>query len=118
MSNDKKVKQKFNMNEGKPIVPTVEWDDSEMDTTYANVINASSTREEVALFFGTNKTWNPNEKGEYHVQLNDRIVMSPHAAKRLVNLLDSVLKQHEGRFGSLDYDMNAASKPDAGVTIN
>ena len=31
---------------GKPVVPTVNWDDSQMRSSYANVVNASSTREE------------------------------------------------------------------------
>ena len=47
-------------------VPTVHWDDSSMKTSYANVVNASSTREEVTLFFGTNLTWNPSEAKEFN----------------------------------------------------
>jgi len=116
MSNNKTTKQDIKMEEGKPIVSIVEWDDSEMETTYANVINASCTKEEVALFFGTNKTWNPNEKGEYHVHLNDRIIMNPHAAKRLEVLLGAVLKQYEDKFGPLR--ATEILKPDVGVTIN
>ena len=39
---------------------------------------------------------------ELTVKLSDRIIMSPFAAKRLAQLLDNVVRQYEGRFGSLD----------------
>ena len=86
---------------GKPIAPTVDWDDSNMQSTYANVVNASSTREEVNLFFGTNQTWKADEKREFHVDLSNRIVLSPHAAKRMLILLTAILKEYESRFGGL-----------------
>lgn len=84
--------------------PKVEWDDTRMRSTYANVVNAASTREEVSVFFGTNQTWNLDEKREVTVQLSDRIILSPFAAKRLWVLLGAVLKQHEQRFGTLAID--------------
>jgi hypothetical protein len=101
MVDEKKDDKEQGLDVGKPVVPSVDWDDSEMKTTYANVVNASSTREEVAVFFGTNLTWNPNEKREFHVKLSDRVVLSPHAAKRLSILLQAILKEYESRFGSL-----------------
>jgi len=88
--------------------PTVHWDDSSMKTSYANVVNAASTREEVTLFFGTNLTWNPNEAKEFNVRLSDRVVLSPFAAKRLWILLGAVLKEYETRFGPLAVDVTAA----------
>ena len=89
---------------GKPLAPTVNWDDSAMRTSYANVVNAASTREEVTVFFGTNLTWNPGESREFHVRLSDRIVLNPHAAKRLWILLGAILKEYESRFGPLNMD--------------
>ncbi len=91
---------------GKPAAPTVNWDDSQMQTTYANVVNASSTREEVTLFFGTNLTWNPTEKREFNVRLNDRIVLNPFAAKRLWMLLGAILKEYESRFDKINIDVS------------
>ena len=88
-----------------PLLPTVNWDDSAMQTSYANVVNASSTREEVTLFFGTNLTWNPGEAKEFKVRLNDRIVLSPFAAKRLWILVGAILKEYEMRFGPLHMDV-------------
>lgn len=99
---------------GRPAAPTVNWDDSDMRTSYANVVNASSTREEMTLFFGTNLTWNPSETKEFHVRLNDRIVLNPHAAKRLWMLLGAILKEYESRFGELRVEGATAGQPGSG----
>lgn len=81
-------------------VPTIRWDDSNMRSTYANVCNVSSTREEVTLLFGTNQAWRQGQK-EVAIDLTDRIILSPHAAKRLQTLLSGVVNEYEKRFGSL-----------------
>jgi len=78
----------------------VRWDDTSMKSSYANVCNVASTREEVVLLFGINQAWHAGQK-EIPVQLTDRIIVSPHAAKRLSILLDNVLREYESRFGSL-----------------
>jgi len=80
----------------------VKWDDSKMQTTYANVVNVSTTREEVSVFFGTNQTWNVPKDKEFDVLLTDRMMLNPYAAKRLSVLLNAVLDQYESRFGPLD----------------
>ena len=85
--------------------PSVKWDDSKMQTTYANVVNVTSTREEVSIFFGTNQTWNIPEDKEFDVQLTDRMVLNPYAAKRLSILLATVLKEYENRFGVLNIEL-------------
>ena len=92
-----------------PTTPIVDWDDTEMKSSHANVVNATSTREEVNLFFGTNETWKASETREFHVKLYNRIVLSPFAAKRLWILLGAVLKQYEKRFGSLEYTQGSAA---------
>lgn len=81
----------------------VRWDDSNMSTTYANVCNVSSTREEMTLLFGTNQTWHTGQ-GEVVVQLTDRIIVNPFAAKRLSMLLNNVVSEYEKRFGALGVD--------------
>ncbi len=86
-----------------------------MTTSYANVVNAASTREEVTLFFGTNQTWNPVGAREFNVRLSDRIVLSPFAAKRLWTLLGVILKEYEKRFGTLQIEA-AKSSGNAGDT--
>jgi hypothetical protein len=85
----------------------VKWDDTNMKSSYANVCNVMSTREEVVLMFGVNQAWHAGQK-EVTVQLTDRIILSPHAAKRLSTLLANIVKQHEGRFGQLNVDVPRA----------
>ena len=99
---EKKEAHNAEVDSSTPAAPIVDWDDSEMNSSHANVVNANSTREEVNIFFGTNETWKANESREFHVKLNNRVVLSPYCAKRLWILLGAVLKQYENRFGQLD----------------
>lgn len=84
--------------------PAVTWDDKKMVTTYANVVNMSSTREEVSLFFGTNQTWNFQEQESLTVELTNRIVLNPFAAKRLLILLNRIVGEYEKRYGPVQID--------------
>jgi uncharacterized protein DUF3467 len=79
---------------------TIRWDDTNLKSSYANVCNVSSTREEVVLVFGINQAW---ERGpsEIKVHLSDRVILSPFAAKRLAGLLNNVMHEYESRFGEL-----------------
>jgi hypothetical protein len=86
-----------------PNLPKVKWDDSNMKSSYANVCNVASTREEVVLLFGMHQAWQSGQK-EVTVQLSDRVVLSPFAAKRLVALLANVVAEYEKRFGTLSSD--------------
>src|SRR5436190_12144104 len=81
----------------------IKWDDSAMKSSYANVCNVTSTREEVVLLFGVNQAWNRGQK-EVTIQLTDRIIVSPFAAKRLSMLLGAVVKEYESRFGVLNVE--------------
>ncbi len=85
---------------GAPAQPQIKWDDSTMTSSYSNVCNVASTREEVVLLFGINQAWHSAQK-EIPVQLTDRIILSPLAAKRLSILLANILKEYEARFGAL-----------------
>ncbi len=87
----------------------IKWDDTAMRSSYANVCNVTSTREEVVMLFGVNQAWNRGQK-EVTIQLTDRIIVSPFAAKRLVTLLDGVVKEYEKRFGVLNVEGPAAQK--------
>ena len=83
--------------------PNVRWDDSKMTSTYANVCNVSSTREEVTLLFGTNQSWHTGQQ-ELTIQLTNRIIVNPFAAKRLSLLLNNIVKEYESRFGQLQIE--------------
>ena len=87
----------------------IKWDDSNMKSAYANVCNVTSTREEVVLLFGMNQAWNRGQK-EISIQLTDRIVISPYAAKRLSMLLGGVVKEYENRFGQLNIELPAGAE--------
>ncbi len=78
--------------------PNVQMDCSRVHGSYANVCNVSSTREEVVLAFGVNNAW---EQGQVQIQMTDRIVLNPHAAKRLAEVLNRVVAEYENRFGPL-----------------
>lgn len=80
--------------------PKLKWDDSQMRSSYANVCNVSSTREEVTLLFGTNQTWHTGQK-EVAINLSDRIILNPYAAKRMSKLLNNVVGEYEKRFGTI-----------------
>ena len=87
--------------------PKVKWDTANMKSSYANVCNVASTREEVVVMFGLSQAWSGGES-EVAVQLNDRVILSPYAAKRLALLLNNVVQQYESRFGSLETVQPAA----------
>jgi hypothetical protein len=91
-------------------VPTIRWDDSTLKSSYANVCNVSSTREEVVMVFGINQAWERGQT-EVRVQLTDRIILSPFAAKRLAGLLSNVIREYEVRFGALNVDMGRPGEP-------
>jgi hypothetical protein len=92
--------------------PKVKWDTTNMKSSYANVCNVASTREEVVVMFGLSQAWVGNVE-EVAVQLNDRVILSPYAAKRLALLLNNVVQQYETRFGALE-----AVQPAAGTATN
>jgi len=82
----------------------VEWLDAGMATQFANVVNVQGTREQVDLFFGTNRTWDVAEGGTVYVDLSNRIILTPLAAKRLWTVLGGVLREHEQRYGALNVE--------------
>lgn len=88
------------VNPAPPQQPRIVWDDSKMNTAYANVCNVFGTREEVTLLFGAHQTWRADQK-EVRVLLSDRIVLNPYAAKRLMLMLENGLKDYETKFGEL-----------------
>ena len=96
--------------------PVIRWDGSKMKSTYANVCNVSSTREEVTLLFGTNQTWHTGQQ-ELTVVLSDRIILNPFAAKRLSMLLNNVMKEYESRFGNLPIETGDRSAEEWGARV-
>jgi hypothetical protein len=81
----------------------VHWDDAGMRSLYSNVCNVTGTREEIVLLFGVHQAWHSGVK-EVTVQLQERVILSPFAAKRMNILLTRVLREYESRFGTLHTD--------------
>ncbi|MDW4496656.1 DUF3467 domain-containing protein [Sulfitobacter sp. D35] len=82
----------------------IQWDDTKMATNFANVVNIQGTREQVELFFGTNRTWNVQAGGPMEVDLTNRLILTPLAAKRMSTILNNVLREYEQRHGALSLD--------------
>ena len=75
-----------------------------MAPDFANVVNIQGTREQIELFFGTNRTWKVSTDDPVKVQLTNRMILTPYAAKRLSNILNNVLREYESRHGVLNTD--------------
>lgn len=82
----------------------IEWIDASMVTHFANVVNVQGTREQIDLFFGTNRTWNVTPASGVTVELSNRLILTPLAAKRLASVLTNVLREHEARYGALNLE--------------
>lgn len=76
------------------------WNTAQLKSSYCNVANATSTREEVVLNFGVNQNWDRMQQ-EFEIELQHRIILSPFAAKRLSDLLGKLIKEYETRYGEL-----------------
>lgn len=83
--------------------PKVRWETRNLSSAYANVCNVTSTREEVVLNFGINKAWE-REAQELEVELSNRLILSPYAAKRLALMLTKLIEEYESRYGKLDIE--------------
>ena len=75
---------------------------SSLKSSYCNVCNAVSTREEVVLSFGVNQNWELSQtQNELEIELQHRIILSPFAAKRLQEVLSKLVKDYETRHGEM-----------------
>jgi uncharacterized protein DUF3467 len=95
---DKKIKA-ADASQGGSIVPEssagkIIWNDREMRSSYANVINVATSNDEVMLLFGTSETWN-NAQKDVMVKLNERVIMTPATARRFQKLLTQRLDEFE-----------------------
>ncbi|EAR53086.1 hypothetical protein OG2516_11501 [Oceanicola granulosus HTCC2516] len=83
----------------------IDWDDSAMESIYANIGTATANREEFFLLFGLHQNWRGQKQAgekQLDVKLSHRVVMSPFAAKRLALVLNQSLKVYEDQFGKIE----------------
>ncbi len=86
-----------------PAQPRLRFDTTNLKSSYCNMCNASSTREEVVLNFGINQSWDQPgaASAEVLIELQHRVILSPFAAKRLGEALANLVRDHEARYGEL-----------------
>jgi hypothetical protein len=80
--------------------PGIKIDTSSLKSSYCNVVSGNSTREEVVLSFGVNQDWDMGPQPR-QIQLHHRIILSPGAAKRLLDLMTKLVHDHEARHGEI-----------------
>ncbi len=78
----------------------IKVDTSSLKSSYCNVVSGNSTREEVVLTFGVNQDWDMGPQPR-EIQLHHRIILSPGAAKRLLDLMTKLVRDHEARHGEI-----------------
>lgn len=78
----------------------IRWDESSARNIHADVCTVAASREEISLIFGTEKTTHQAVHAAA-VQLTDRIILNPFAAKQLAAALNRVIKDYESAFGTL-----------------
>ena len=83
-----------------PVQPQLRMNTANLKSSYCNMCNANSTREEVVLNFGVNQNWD-RMASEVEIELAHRIILSPFAAKRLTDLLQKLMAEYEGRYGEM-----------------
>jgi len=76
----------------------VTWDAAGMTTVFGTVWNVIGTREEISLLFASRSLRTGDR--EETITLSDRIILSPHTAKRLLVLLRKIMARHQQRFGA------------------
>ena len=83
-------------------IPQLRWDDAKMQTRYANVVQVTGTREEIAILLGTHQIWQKEKDlKEVVVPLEERILLNPAAAKRLLLQLSILLRGYESKYGTI-----------------
>lgn len=85
---------------------SVDTDEAEMAS--ANFVRVSDTTEEFILDFGVNDEAPKSPKQP--IEIEQRIVMSPQTAKRLLIALEVTIGSHERTFGTIEIDPNKRVK--------
>ncbi|MES2570045.1 MAG: DUF3467 domain-containing protein [Verrucomicrobiota bacterium] len=93
--------------EPKPV--STQIDTSNLRTSYANVCRIAQTPNEVIVDFGMN----PNFFGnilEESLKLDNRVILSHDAAKRLCIHLTATIQNFEARYGTIELDVTKRLK--------
>ena len=82
--------------------------------TYANFCRGTLTPDEVVLDFGFNSNGFGVKVLEEDIEIKNRIIFTPVAAKRLLFLLNDVIRRHEANFGEVEIDFRKRVKAPQG----
>ena len=82
----------------------------DMHVTYANFVRGTLTPDEVILDFGFNSNAFGVKVLEEDIEIKDRIIFSPSAAKRMLFLLNDMIRRHEQNFGEVEVDFRRRLK--------
>ena len=78
------------------------------ESTSANFVRIRDTTEEFILDFGTNDAAPAAPKQA--IEIDQRIILTPHTAKRLLIALEVTIGNHERTFGTIETDPNKRVK--------
>lgn len=92
----------------KPAAPQIEQ--TELKVSYANVCRIAQTPNEVIVDFGMNPNFFGNILDE-PLKLENRVIMSHDAAKRLCLHLMASIQNYENRYGTIELDVTKRLKP-------
>lgn len=95
--------------------PTPPVDASGLKTSYANVCRIAQTPNEVIVDFGMNPNFFGNILDE-PLKLDNRIILSHDAAKRLCVHLTATIQNYEARYGAIELDVTKRLKNPASAT--
>jgi hypothetical protein len=76
------------------------YNDRDLRSFHVNVSRLTAVREEIGLLFGMTDTA-AGSLEEAPVQLTNRIMLNPFAAKRLAGVLDSAINDYEKKYGAI-----------------
>ncbi len=79
-------------------------------TTYSNFCRGALTPEEVVLDFGFNANAFGVKVLEEDIKIQNRIILSPSTAKRLLFQLNEMVRRHEANFGEVEMDFRRLLK--------
>ncbi len=90
-----------------------------MQVSYANFCRGTLTPEEVILDLGFNTNSYGVKVLEEDLHITNRLILSPSTAKRLLLLLNDIVRRHEANFGEVEVDFRRLLKnqPPSGPTV-
>jgi hypothetical protein len=98
--------------DNKPAPPQI--DAANLKTIYANVCRIAQTPNEVVVDFGMNLNFFGQIIDE-PLKLENRVIMSHDAAKRLCIHLTATIQAYEAKYGAIELDVTKRLKAPAGV---